>query len=171
MDNLKHRNKKVRSDCIKVLYEIGEIKPKLIEVYVEEFVEQLSSKDNRLVWGSMTALGCIVSLRADEIWERVNTIMETTQNGSVITQDWGIRVLASVSAEKQEYAQKIFPFLMQFLSDCRPKDVPRHAESILVAANSLQYEELLRLTLETHIPQLKPSQLKRVEKILGQLDD
>ena len=171
VDNLKNRNKQIRSDCIKVLYEIGAIKPILIEMYVDEFVTLLSHKDNRLVWGGMTALGRIAECKPHEIWAHVDTIIEATQNGSAITQDWGIRVLAAVSAENVAYAVRIYPFLMRFLEDCLPKDVPRHAENIAICASTNEQKRQLREVLKAHQPQLKPSQLKRVGKVIQAIDD
>src|SRR5262245_35715485 len=59
IDNLASKNKGIQHDCIKVLYEIGERKPDLIATYHKEFGSLLESKDNRLVWGAMTALHMI----------------------------------------------------------------------------------------------------------------
>ena len=55
-ENLWNRDKNIQSDCIKVLYEIGALEPKLIADYADDFVKCLRSKNNRLVWGGMTAL-------------------------------------------------------------------------------------------------------------------
>lgn len=166
VDNLNHKNKNTRSDCIKVLYEIGACKPELIDIYVDEFVAVLTVKDNRMVWGAMTALGSIASLKPHDIWQHVDTIIETTENGSVITQDWGMRVLAALSAVNEDYASHIFPFLIHFLEGCKSKDVPRHAESIVMAATTPSTKAGLHRVLEQHQPNLKPSQLKRVNKLL-----
>jgi hypothetical protein len=46
-----NKDKKIKSDCIKVLYEIGYIKPELISYYVSDFIKLLKNKNNRLVWG------------------------------------------------------------------------------------------------------------------------
>lgn len=169
VDNLTHKNKSIRSDCIKVLYEIGAIKPERIEMYVDEFVAVLKSKDNRMIWGAMTALGCIVANKPDEIWNHVDMIIETTQNGSIITQDWGVRVLATLCDMNTDYTKHLFPFLIRFLESCQPKDIPRHAEHIIITAKTDQQQAQLRQTLEQHQPNLKPSQLKRLQKILQQL--
>ena len=55
-ENLWNENAEVQSDCIKVLYEIGASEPGLIAGYAGEFLKLLGSKNNRLVWGGMTAL-------------------------------------------------------------------------------------------------------------------
>jgi hypothetical protein len=39
IDNLSNKNKNVQYDCIKVLYEIGEINPSRIEPYSKEFIK------------------------------------------------------------------------------------------------------------------------------------
>ena len=55
IENLQNRDKANQNDCIKVLYEVGERNPGLIAPYVSEFLDQLSSKNNRMIWGAMTS--------------------------------------------------------------------------------------------------------------------
>src|SRR6266513_422108 len=61
IENLAHKDKNIQSDCIKVLYEVGEREPALIAPYYNEFGKLLDSKNNRLVWGAMTALDSITT--------------------------------------------------------------------------------------------------------------
>ncbi|NUQ06049.1 MAG: hypothetical protein HUU31_19320 [Anaerolineae bacterium] len=42
-----------------MLYEIGYAVPDLIADYAADFLALLGSRDNRMVWGGMTALGVI----------------------------------------------------------------------------------------------------------------
>ena len=65
--NLWHKNKSVQSDCLKVLYEIGYLKPDLISEYVNDFLKLLKSKNNRMVWGSMIGLATIAEIKSKEI--------------------------------------------------------------------------------------------------------
>ena len=69
VDNLAHQDKKIQSDCIKVLYETGYINPELIADYHREFLELLVSKNNRLVWGAMVALASMTDFRHNEMSE------------------------------------------------------------------------------------------------------
>lgn len=163
---LESGDKAVRNDCIKVLYEIGYLKPELIEDYVEAFVALLGSRENRLVWGGMTALGSIAPRQARAVWPHVDTVIETTRKGSVITQDWGVRVLAALAAADGDYAEKVWPFLLDFVRRCRPKDVARHAESVAVAATNEAAQAALAEVLEGRLGSLKPAARKRVEKVL-----
>src|SRR5262245_34684369 len=68
-ENLSNSDKAIQSDCIKALYEIGAIKPDMIAGYVDDFVKLLGSRNNRLVWGGMTALGAIADRKAADIWK------------------------------------------------------------------------------------------------------
>ena len=167
--NLVNKNKNVRSDCLKVLYEIGYIDSPLIAPYVEDFLRLLSSKDNRLVWGGMIALGAIAGLCPDQVWSKIDLVISTVDHGSVITVLWGVRVLAKTAAARPVYSQRIFPFLLGILRTCIPRDVPTHAESMLPAVNQENLIEF-KAVIFLRQPELSPAQLSRLKKVLTQLD-
>src|SRR4026209_976994 len=75
VENLGNRTKRIPYDCVKVLYEIGTNKPKLIAGHTKVFLALLDSKDNRLQWGAMTALGCIVGKKPAEIFAALPEII------------------------------------------------------------------------------------------------
>jgi len=168
VENLDNKDKNIQSDCIKVLYEIGYIKPRLIQQYVDGFLKLLSSKNNRLVWGGMISLSTIATLKADRIFEQIDQILDAIKKGSVITIDYGIRTLSRVASVKGGYNRKIFPYLIEHLRSCRPKEIPQHAESISVAVTDDNKSEFLKVLRERK-GILKPSQVKRVNKIIKSL--
>lgn len=90
IENLGNPDKNIQSDCIKVLYEIGMQKPELIQAYEEVFVSLLQSKNNRLVWGAMTALDGISNLYPDKIYQSLPEILDAAHHGSVITKDHAV---------------------------------------------------------------------------------
>ena len=63
--HLTDKNSAVASDCLKVLYEIGYLKPELIRKYSKEFLDLLNSRNNRMVWGAMIVLSTIAPLATD----------------------------------------------------------------------------------------------------------
>lgn len=110
---------------MKVPYAIGTLKPALIQPYVSDFVRLLESKNNRLVWGAMTALGSVAPIAADEVGKHADAVMRATEKGSVITQDWGVRVLALVAGEAGKAQEThILPYLINFLKTCPAKKCP-----------------------------------------------
>ena len=87
VENLSNKNKSIQNDCIKVLYEIGEKKPDLIAGYHQEFITLLSSKNNRLQWGAMTALKTITKGNPDVVFQSLPKLVEVAEQGTVITKD------------------------------------------------------------------------------------
>jgi len=167
-EHLWDKNANVRSDCLKVLYETGYIDPELIAPYAGDFLKLLVSKQNRLVWGAMIALSCVASLKADLLFESRELFYKTIEQGSVITQDGGIRSLALMAAANKDYQKVLTPFLMTFLRKCRPSDVPRHAEFVQVCVDDFNKEEFVAI-LEKRLPDASASQATRIKKILKKL--
>ncbi|RUT46464.1 hypothetical protein EJP82_11465 [Paenibacillus anaericanus] len=164
VQGLKSKEIAIANDCIKVLYEIGSRKPELIADYTNEFISLLLSKNNRLAWGSMTALATIADLSADEIYSKLDIVKKAYEAGSVITVDNSITVFAKLCKANELYQEEVFPFLMQHLATCRSKEVPQHAERMMIcitADNSKDFVEVL----EKRRVDLTDSQNKRINKI------
>jgi hypothetical protein len=86
-------NSSVQSDCIKVLYEIGELRPSLIADFRANFIELLGSENNRMVWGAMTALDTITLEDPDATYSALTRIIAAADSGSVITKDHAVSIL------------------------------------------------------------------------------
>jgi len=166
-ENLWNRDGNIQADCIKVLYETGYIEPALIAPYAEDFVKLLKSKNNRLVWGGMIALGVVASLSADVVFEHFSEIKKAMDSGSVITKDNGVKVLADAASTKAGYNEAMFPYLLNHLKTCRPKDVPQHSEKTLPAVNASNRAEFIE-ALEKRTEDLSGSGLARVRKVIKQ---
>lgn len=169
ISGLKHKDRAVQSDCIKVAYEIGYIAPDLIADYSNEFLELLRSANNRLVWGAMIALGTIAGLKSGELFERRAVILEAIEKGSVITVDAGIGALAKIASMRRGFRAALCPYLLDHLQTCRPKDVPQRAEKVALAVDPQFRQEFIEI-LEQRIPDLKTSQVKRLQKIIKAVD-
>lgn len=165
--NLWNPEKRIQSDCLKVLYEIGSIRADLISDYAEDFLKLLESRNNRLVWGSMTALSAIAPLRAELLSRNFAVITDTIENGSVITRDHGISVLATLAASPSAARDQAYVYLLKHLRECRSKDVPQHSERCLPAASGQRAAGFVEV-LESRLPELTVSQAKRVRKAISQ---
>ena len=164
-DNLWSKNAQIQSDCLKVLYEVGYLRPKLVAPYAEDFLKLLHSRNNRLVWGAMIALSMVADQRADTIYPHVAEIEQVMDQGSVITRDNGVTVLALVAAQKAVYSTTIFPYLLHHLETCRPKDVQQHAEKTAVAVTARNQQEFVAV-LKQRLVDLSNSQAARVRKVI-----
>jgi len=161
-------DKAVANDCIKVLYEIGERKPELVSCYADDFIACLRSKNNRLAWGSMTALAKIAEHAAEPIFGKLQVVITAYEEGSVITVDNSVSVFAKLCNADKNYERLILPILIKHLQNCKPKEVAQHAERASVCFNSNNAKDFIAV-LENRMPYLTSSQQTRVNKLLKQL--
>ena len=166
VEGLSNPTEQLANDCIKVLYEIAEISPELISEYAGNFMQLLKSRNNRLVWGAMTALSKIVSLNADEAYKNLDIILRAYEKGSQITIDNSISVFAELVRADKKYEKKVFPIIIEHLAKCRPKDVGQHAERAFICINKNNSEKF-KETLLKRRESLTDAQKKRVDKLLG----
>lgn len=166
-ENLWNKDKAIQADCIKVLYEVGYIEPKLIAPYADDFAKLLKSKNNRLVWGGMTALAEASKADPDAVFPHLDAIKKAKETGSVITVDHSISALANTAAGNKKYSEAIFPLLLKHLSSCRPKEVPQHAERTLPAVNKSNKDAFVKV-LEKRMEDLNGEGLARVKKVIKQ---
>ena len=166
-ENLWNKDKNIQADCIKVLYEVGSIDPKLIADYAEDFLKLLRSRNNRLVWGGMTALAEVARANPDAVFKNLEAIKKAMETGSVITVDTAISTLANTAAAGRKYNEAIFPYLLAHLASCRPKEVPQHSEKTLPAVTSFNKAGFIKV-LEKRMEDLSGSGLARVKKVIKQ---
>lgn len=169
-ENMFSKDQNIQSDCIKVLYEIGYLKPELISEYAEGFIQLLGNRNNRAVWGAMLALSTIAAIRAETIFEHLETILRSMERGSVITVDNGVKVLAAIASQKEAYNHRVFPYLLEHLKTCRPKEVGQHAESTLAAIN-LQNRDAFIQVLKEREENLTEAQKARLRKLYRRLEE
>lgn len=164
-ENLWNKNAGIQSDCLKVLYEIGYLKPELVAGYAEDFVKLLRSRNNRLVWGSMIALSTIATIAANTLYPHIDPIRKAMEGGSVITVDNAVLTLAKIAATAPERRGEIFPILLQHLRTCRPKDVPQHSEKTLPAVDAENKKAFVEV-LQQRMEDMSPSQAARIKKVI-----
>jgi hypothetical protein len=167
VENLSNKEGSIASDCIKTLYEIGYIDPQLITGCEDVFIRFLFSRNNRLVWGAMIALSVIAPVVPQKVFASRERIISAMCNGSVITVDNGVKVLAQVAAVSPAFEQELFPFLLDHLKRCRTKEVRQHAESIMVCVNGGNKEEF-ETVLKDRVTEMTPSQSTRIKRLLKQ---
>ena len=166
---LEHKNKTIQSDAIKTLYEIGEIVPELLIPYIQNFVQLLDSKNNRLVWGVMTTLKTITHLCTKEIFNLLDKLEKVSNLGSVITRDNYVSILITLgqnAIQKSEIVQR----LCKQLENCPSNQLPMYAEHSLAIIDQSNKVAFIHI-LKNRIPEIdKESKKKRIEKILHKLN-
>lgn len=169
VENLAHKDKNIQSDCIKVLYEIGEREPALIAPYYREFGKLLASKNNRLVWGAMTALDSITAQEPKGVYGLLARALEAADSGSVITRDHAVGILVKLGTLKQ-YADECMPLVVEQLLTCPNNQLPMYAEMSLALVNDKNKPALQKVMTRRLAGLEKESQKKRVANVLKRLE-
>ena len=162
-------DKATANDCIKVLYEVGEREPKLILPYVEVFLDLLKSKNNRLVWGSMTTLVQIAALCPQKVFARFEDVYAAFETGSVITVDQSISVFANLCRADQAFERRILPVLINHFANCRVKEIPQHFERAVVCITADNIALFKSIIQKRYIEMTAPQQA-RVNKVIKKVD-
>ena len=168
VENLQNKSKDIQHDCIKVIYEIGVLKPQLISDYFKEIMALLDSKNNRMQWGAMTALNSITNESPEIIYNSLGKIIDAADKGSVITNDHCVKILVKLCAINK-YAEDAFELLNERLKKSPANQLPMYAENALPIINDKNKASFLK-TLRSRFGDFeKETQRKRVEKVIKKL--
>jgi hypothetical protein len=165
VENVGSKNRDIQSDCIKVLYEIGERKPALIVGFAEEFASLLESPNPRLIWGAMTALETIAGEDPGRVFDLLPKILAGAESGSVIARDHAVGILVKLGSIKR-YAPHCFPLLLKQLKTCPNNQLPMYAEMSARIVNHRNKEAFNRIVEGRGRGLAKESQRKRVARVL-----
>ncbi|MBL8879471.1 MAG: hypothetical protein JNG88_10160 [Phycisphaerales bacterium] len=156
----------IRNDCIKVLYELGAADPALIRPFAATFARLLAHKDNRMVWGAMTALDAIAAAYPGDIVEHLPAVNAAAKTGSVITRDHAIGILVKLAA-LPAHRKRCLNQLAAHLEAAPPNQVGMYAEIVAPLLKEPAGKNLAAI-LERRIDDLpKESQQRRVCKVLN----
>lgn len=166
--NLDNKVSRIQSNCIKTLYEVGEQKPELIAPNAKEFIALLDHKNNRLVWGAMTALSAITLQNAPLLYDAIAKIVAIAEKGSVITRDRAVLILADLGSIKK-YNETAVLLLFEQLMAAPENQFPSYAEKTAPIVPPTHKAAFLKI-LNDRLPGIETeSKKKRVEKIIRKL--
>lgn len=163
--NLGNKNKDIRNDCIKVIYEVGSLKPKLIAEHYDELVKLLDNKNNRLQWGGMTALNTIVLEKPGIIFKNLGKLVDVAEKGTVITKDNLMAILIKLCSVAT-YSESAFDLFNEQLSKCPANQLPMYAENALPVITEKNKARFIK-TLHSRLGDIeKETKKTRVEKVI-----
>ncbi|MBX2904784.1 MAG: hypothetical protein KF744_02015 [Taibaiella sp.] len=166
-----HKDRNVQSDSIKVLYELAELQPAMVARYYETFLVLLSSKNNRMQWGAMCALSAITQEVPAEMYAALPRIMKAADNGSVITRDHAVRVLAKLCSVAK-YKADAFELLCEQVLRAPVNQLPSYAESAaphVDTKSKAAFLELINTRLSEVELESKRKRLLRVMKMVNKV--
>jgi hypothetical protein len=159
----------VQNDAIKVLYEIGERKPALIAPHVEVFFDLLASKNNRLVWGALSALDAVASVEAKRLHSRLKELLAAEETASVIGKDKTISILCKLTAAG--FAKTTVPVLLELVKKSAVNQLPMYAEHVAAVIPPKDVAKF-RSVVSARLAKVPfPAKRARLEKVLRKLAD
>ena len=168
VENLNNKSKDIQNDCIKVIYEIGALNPKLIADYHAEFATLLDHKNNRLQWGGMTALNVIVLEKPEVIFKNLSKLVDVAEKGTVITKDNLMAILTKLCSVAK-YSENAFDLFNEQLSKCPTNQLPMYAENAVPIINEKNKARFIK-TLSSRLGDIeKDTKKTRVEKVIKKL--
>ncbi|MCD6019044.1 MAG: hypothetical protein K0S53_2165 [Bacteroidetes bacterium] len=168
VENLNNKDKNIQSDCIKVLYEIGEQIPELIAEYDTVFLELLDNKNNRLVWGAMIALDCIAAINPKGIYAHLPKILDIAEKGSVITKDHGVGILTKLASQKT-YEANALTLLLDMMKGAATNQLPKYAEDAIPVITEKYKKDFVKV-LSSRLPDFeKETKKTRLQKVIKKL--
>lgn len=154
----------VSNDAIKVLYELGALKPELVAPHAAAFLKLLGGKNNRNVWGALQAIETITSLQPDAVLAQLPAIIAAADKGSVIAKDKAVAILVKLASAG--HGAKVLPILLERLEGAAPNQFPMYAEQALPVIDAAHRAAFVRL-LEGRLSAIEASAKRtRVEKVL-----
>jgi hypothetical protein len=157
----------VQGDAIKTIYEAGERNPKLVAPHVDSLLALLASRNNRLVWGVLSALDTVALLAPEALHRRLPEILRAAKASSVIAKDKTMSILCKLTAAG--YAKTALPILLEQLEGAAVNQLPMYAEGVADVVTA-PFVPRLRATIEARlrgVPQ--PAKRARLEKVLRKL--
>lgn len=154
----------VQSNAIKVLYEVGARNPGLITPHLESFCQVLTSSNNRLVWGAMTALDYLTASEPKALLRRLPEILRAAEKASVIAKDRAVSILCNLSTAG--YSEKAAPALLKMLQVAAVNQLPMYAEMAARALPSTYIEALRRVLVGRLVEVAQESKRRRLGKVL-----
>ncbi|MFM9903424.1 MAG: hypothetical protein ACKVQJ_02505 [Pyrinomonadaceae bacterium] len=165
---LGHPKKAIRHDAIKVIYEIGKLKPKLIADSYRLFIALLGNSDNRMQWGAMTALDHIAAEKPNEIYIFLDKLTKAAESGSVITRDRYVKILIKLLLLDKK-RKKVVTLLLEQLRKCPTNQLPAYAESAMPLIDETTRDEFIEILSSRLAETETDSKRKRVEKVIKRM--
>lgn len=170
VEHLRDKSVGIQNDCIKTLYEAGELAPEMISEYADEFISLLQSRNNRMQWGAMMAIFTITPVAHKKVFESLPEIIAAADKGSVITKDNAVKILVALSVHKK-YSPDTIPLLLEQLLKSPVNQFPMYAELTLPVINPAIKQRFIHILNKRLSAMEEGPKKKRVIKVIRKADE
>lgn len=135
-NGLKEKDRKLVADCAEVMTMVAEKNPKLVVPYVDNLIELITHKDNRVRWEATHAIALITEFAPEKIQYIIPEIEKIIENDrSVIVRDYCSQIFEAYAGINKDRALEVFPKLKSILDMWGE----RHAKQALKGLTNVFY--------------------------------
>jgi hypothetical protein len=161
--------KKQRHDALKVLYEIGLRKPELVVPQLENLIDQLDGRDNRILWGTIYALSTIAQLAPKQLMGFLPVILAASDRATVIAKDKAMLILAELCMQEDSH-KAVVPKMLNHVAEAAVNQFPTYAERAEPSLRGPERKRLAKIIRARVDVDEYPAKRKRMDKLLLKLE-
>ncbi len=165
-DLLLNGTKAQQGDAVKVLYELAARKPHFLTPHLGEVLLALSSKNSRVVWGTLTLLAKLTETHADFVFEHLDSVLRASKGPSVIGKDHAVVILCKLC--ELEY-RGVSKHLLDRIRTAPNNQLASYAEKAAAVLPGAEKAELQSILTRRRPKLVHPTKIKRVDRLLKQL--
>lgn len=120
---------RIKNDAVMVLMAVSRTKESILVQEVDLFIDLLSSKSNRQVFGSMIALANISPLAREQVKPHLVKVLQAMDEGTVVTRDHGFTILTELY--KEDPSGDMLALINEQLLNAPPNQVGQYTEKFM----------------------------------------
>ena len=156
-------HKELQKDCVLTMAWVAETSPQMIVPYADVLIENFDSPINRVVWGSMIALAEIRDQISEKLFEALPKILDAMDAGTVVTRDYGFRILVSLYT-LPGYQDDLLYVILEQIRMAPDNQLGQYTEKLMAVLNPI-HKDLLYDVMVERLPELSnPHHIKRLNK-------
>ncbi len=160
--------KPFRHDALKTLYETALRNPQMLLPHLDQLIDLMQTKDNRMIWGAIQALDALTNLAPHYVASKLDIILDAADRSSVVAKDKTMSILSKLNG-KHQYAKLVTPILLMRLTHAAPNQFPMYAEFAAATMPDTAISELVQIIKQRQKSVASPAKQKRLNKILQDL--
>lgn len=155
-------------DALKVLECIGLEQPELAKPAFRTILTLLDHKQNKIQWRAMSALCPISYFFPKEIYDNLDKVLSTMDQGSVITRDHGFKILVTLY-QVPAYEEVLKELILEQVLAAPDNQLGQYAENWFEVISPKHMESLQKALASRSIELTAPSHQKRIARLMKKI--
>lgn len=159
---------RLQMDAMLAIAYVAEQKPQLVVDHVDFLISKLNDPINRVIWGSMIALAHMADLVSDKLFEALPKVIDAMDAGTVVTRDFGFRILVSLYKVEQ-FCDDVFYIISDQIILAPSNQLGQYVERMIPIVKVDHKKKLIAILEERNVDLTNKHHIKRLNKNLKKL--